>query len=115
MDRFYLTWINGGWGGWVVGLSSLDTEDASENETGRSYQFKNGQWYTLLLRVANARVDAWIDGEQVIGVDLPGRELSLRPGEIELSVPFGIASYDTAAAIRKIEYRLLPAEGGDRP
>src|ERR1039458_6583443 len=27
----FLTWINGGWGGSIVGLSSLDGNDASEN------------------------------------------------------------------------------------
>ena len=29
----FCTWINGGWGGEVVGLSSLEENDASENET----------------------------------------------------------------------------------
>jgi hypothetical protein len=111
----YLTWINGGWGGRLVGISSLDGEDASENETGQVVAFENGRWYRLLLRVAENAVQAWIDGEKIIGVDLTGRELSLRPGEIELSVPFGIATYSTAGALRNIEYRLLPAEGAAQP
>ena len=33
--------------------------------------------------------------------------IALRPGEIEHSAPFGIASYGTVA-IRKIEWRNLP-------
>ncbi len=104
----YLTWINGGWGGRLVGISSIDDADASENETARVVEFENKRWYSLLLRVTDDSVEAWIDGEQVIGVATPGRKLSLRFGEIDLSIPFGIATYSTTGALRKIEYRLLP-------
>jgi hypothetical protein len=104
----FLTWINGGWGGRVVGISSLDDEDAAENETSRVVEFENGRWYRLLLRVTDETVEAWIDGEQVVGVELAGRKLGLRFGEIELSAPFGIATYSTTGALRKLEYRLLP-------
>jgi len=37
------------------------------------------------------------------------RKIDLRPGEIDLSIPFGIASYSTVAGLRKLEYRELPA------
>jgi hypothetical protein len=33
--------------------------------------------------------------------------VDLRPGEIKLSAPLGFASYNTAGALRKIEYRRL--------
>ncbi len=105
----FCTWINGGWGGEVVGLSSLDDNDASENETTSYKTFENGRWYTLRLQVTDKSIAAWIDQEQVIGLDTANRTIGLRFGEIELSKPFGIASYSTVAAIRKIEYRVLPA------
>src|SRR5256885_12489870 len=41
----YLSWINGGWGGNVVGLSSLDNNDASENDSSTSRNFEKGRWY----------------------------------------------------------------------
>jgi hypothetical protein len=104
----FLTWINGGWGGSLVGISSLDDEDASENETSCIVDFENRHWYSLLLRVTDAAVEAWIDGDEYIDVGLAGRALSLRFGEIELSAPFGIATYETTGAIRKLEYRLIP-------
>ena len=104
----FLTWVNGGWGGSVVGLSSLDDNDAAENETATVVQFKNGQWYSFRLRVTNNSVEAWIDDQPVIGVDTTGRKLSLRPGDIEQSIPFGFATYSTRGGLRKIEYRLLP-------
>ncbi|MBZ5583848.1 MAG: DUF1080 domain-containing protein [Acidobacteriia bacterium] len=104
----FCTWINGGWGGEVVGLSSLEENDASENETTSYKTFETGRWYTLRLRVTDQVIAAWIDQEQVIGLETANRTIGLRFGEIEMSKPFGIASYSTVAAIRKIEYRVLP-------
>ncbi|MCL4401656.1 MAG: DUF1080 domain-containing protein [Acidobacteria bacterium] len=101
----YCSWINGGWGGDVVGLSSLDGLDASENETTRSMQFEQGRWYAFRLRVTDKAITAWIDDEQVIKVELAKRVISLREGEIYLSKPFGIASYTTRAGLRDIAYR----------
>ncbi len=107
----FCSWINGGWGGSVVGLSSLEGNDASENDTSFSRKFENGRWYKLRLRVTDASIETWIDEERVIYVELAGREVGLRAGEIELSKPFGIASYETVAGLRNIEYReLVPKE-----
>jgi len=104
----YLTFINGGWGGSLVGISSLDDEDASENETGQMVPFENNKWYAFRIRVTDDEVQAWIDDKPVVDIALEGRKLSLRPGEIELSVPLGFATYSTTGALREIEYRLLP-------
>jgi 3-keto-disaccharide hydrolase len=106
----FLTWINGGWGGSMIGLSSLDGNDASENETSLSRDFKAGQWYRFWFAVNTNRVRAWIDDELVIDVQIANREVALRPGEIELSKPFGVAAYDTASKLRKIEWRPLPSK-----
>jgi hypothetical protein len=106
----HCSWINGGWGGMVVGLSSLDSMDASENETSRMRIFDTGRWYKLRVRVTEDRIQAWIDDEEVIDAAIGGREVGLRPGEIELSRPFGIASYSTVAKLRKVEYRVFSRE-----
>lgn len=103
----HLTWINGGWGGKMVGLSSLDGNDASENETSVVRDFQKGRWYRLWIAVTPDRVRAWIDDELVIDVSVANREIGLRPGEIELSKPLGIAAYNTVSKIRKIEWRPL--------
>ena len=103
----HCTWINGGWGGSVVGLSSLDGDDASENDTSTVRDFVKGQWYSFRLAVAPNRIQGWIDGELIIDADITGRQVGLRPGEIDLSVPLGFASYSTVAGLRKIEYRHL--------
>jgi hypothetical protein len=105
----FCSWINGGWGGQMVGLSSLDGEDASENETSTSMEFENGRWYAFRLEVTEKRIRAWIDGKSMIDVEIAGRDVSLRLGDIEECAPLGFASYSTAGGIRKIEYRRLPA------
>ena len=109
----FCTWVTGGWGGDIVGLSSLDGWDASENETRSYFDFEKGRWYSLRLRVTDDRITAWIGDERIADVVITGRSVGLRFGEIELSAPFGFASYATAGGLRKIEYRLLqpPAEG----
>jgi hypothetical protein len=105
----FATLVTGGWGGDIVGISSLDGWDASENETRSYYNFENGRWYALRLQVSSDRIQAWIDDKRVVNVGISGRSISLRPGEINLCAPFGFASYRTAGALRKIEYRLVPA------
>lgn len=105
----FCTWVTGGWGGDIVGLSSLDGWDASDNETRSYFNFENGRWYVLRLRVTEDRIQAWIDEQRIVNVSVTGRSIGLRMGEIKLSAPFGLASYATTGALRKIEYRLLKA------
>jgi hypothetical protein len=104
----FCTWVTGGWGGDIVGLSSLDGWDASDNETRSYVNFEKGRWYTMRLEVMPDRIRAWIDGRPIINVEIAGRSIDLRYGEIKLSTPFGFASYGTTGGLRKIEYRLLP-------
>jgi len=103
----FATWVTGGWGGDIVGISNIDGWDASENETRTYFNFEPGRWYTLRLEVKPDRIRAWIDEQKVIDVNIGGRLVDLRPGAIELSAPFGIASYNTTGSIRKIEWRGL--------
>jgi hypothetical protein len=95
------TLIVGGWGGMVVGLSSIDGMDASENETMTLKNFDKGRWYRIILRVTEQTIEAWIDNEKVVDFTIGDSALSIRP-EVELSKPFGIASWRTTAAIRNI-------------
>jgi hypothetical protein len=104
------TLVVGGWGGGVVGLSSLNGFDASENETSTYKKFENGKWYPIRLRVTDQRITAWIDGEEVVDADIRDTKLSIRL-EVEDSKPFGIASWRTKSALRKLRVRqLTPTE-----
>jgi hypothetical protein len=103
----HCTWITGGWGGDIVGLSNIDGWDASENETRTYFNFENGKWYGFRLRVTEERVMAWIDDKPIVNVNIAGRDVSLRWGAIEMSAPLGFAAYETSGGLRGIEYRLL--------
>jgi hypothetical protein len=101
----FCSFIVGGWGGSVVGLSSLDGADASENETTQFVTFETGRWYRLRLRVTEHKIEAWIEQKKVVDVVITGRKVSLRVGDIMRSKPFGLASYSTSAAFRGIRIR----------
>ncbi|MBI3852232.1 MAG: DUF1080 domain-containing protein [Verrucomicrobia bacterium] len=109
----FCSFIVGGWGGAVVGLSSIDGMDASENETTHYFKADRGRWYRIRVRVTTAKIEAWIDDEKLVDLPTEGRRISLRAGEIELSKPFGLASWQTTAALREI--RIRHVAGGPKP
>jgi hypothetical protein len=102
------SFIVGGWGGGVVGLSSLDGSDASENETTRYQEFESDRWYTVRVRVTKHKIEAWLDDKQMVDVETKDRRIGIRP-EVELSRPLGISCYMTTAALRDIKVRKLDA------
>ncbi len=94
--------IIGGWGGATVGLSSIDGKDASENETTTLRNFDKNRWYHIRLVVTGGVIKSWIDSVNVVDFTIGTRKLSIRP-EVELSRPFGIASWNTTAALKNIK------------
>lgn len=46
----HISLVLGGWGGGVVGISSIDDRDASDNETTLFRNFENGKWYKARIR-----------------------------------------------------------------
>lgn len=103
----HATWVTGGWGGDIVGISSIDGWDASDNETRTYFTFETAEWYRFRLQVTDDRLQAWINDERVINVVITGRAIALRPGPTKLSLPFGFSSYNSTGALRKIELRDL--------
>jgi len=108
VNASYCSLILGGWGGTVVGLSSIDGLDASENETSRLMNFELNKWYVVALKVTQQKIEAWIDGAKIIDQELAGRTISIRP-EVELSRLFWLASWRTRADVRKIAVRKIDA------
>ena len=103
-----VTLIVGGWGGGLVGISSIDDLDASENSTPSLLEFETGRWYRIRMRVAKERLRAWIDDREVVDVETAGRKLSLREGPIEDCAPLGLATWQTSAELRGVRWRKLP-------
>lgn len=98
--------ILGGWGGTVVGLSSINGLDASENATSQSIVFDDRRWYEVRIRVTPTKIQAWLDDRQIIDQDITGKTIDTR-GEVESSKPLGIAAWRTKSALRNIRLRLL--------
>jgi hypothetical protein len=105
----HCTWVNGGWGGTVVGLSNLDGDDATENDTSTLRDFDKGRWYSFRLAVTEKWIRGWMDEALVIDADIVGRRVELRGVDMDENIPLGFASYATVGGIRKVEYRLLGA------
>lgn len=96
--------ILGGWGGTVVGLSSIDGMDASENQTSQSIEFDAKRWYNVRIRVTPAKIEAWLDDKLIVDQELKDKKLDIRI-EVDASRPLGIASYRTKSALRDIRLR----------
>jgi len=98
--------ILGGWGGGVCGLSNIDYYDAANNETTKFISFEDNKWYRVRLRVTPDRIQAWLDDEELVNIETTGRKIDIR-AEVDLSQPLGIATWQTAGAIRNIHLRRL--------
>lgn len=106
VGKEHCSFIVGGWGGGVVGLSSIDSEDASQNETTTYMNFANNKWFRIRVRVEPDRIQAWIDDDRVANVELDQKRIGIRI-EMESSTPIGLATWNTAAAWRNIQLKKL--------
>lgn len=102
----HCTFIVGGWAGGVVGISSIDNLDASENETTTYQTFDKDKWFKIRVRVEGDALKAWIDDKQFVDVNIKGRKVDTRI-EVDVSKPLGISAFRTKSALRKIEVREL--------
>ena len=72
----------------------------------RFKNFENNRWYRFRVRVTPIKIQCWVDDEMVVDLLLEDRNIALRPGPIELSVPLGITAFQTESLFRNI--RLQP-------
>ena len=102
----YASFICGGWAGTVVGLSSINNQDASENETTSYKKFEPNKWYKIRVRVAGGKVECWIDDEQMVDVELKDKRISTRL-ESDASRPLGISTYQVTSAIKDVQLKRI--------
>lgn len=101
------SFVAGGWGGGIVGLSSINDMNASENETTKVMAFAENKWYAFRLRVTPEKIEGWIDQEKVVDVETKDKKISIHP-MMEPSRPLGLATYVTRSAFRNVRIRTLP-------
>jgi hypothetical protein len=105
----HCSFVCGGWGGTVVGLSSVDHYDASENETSKFIDFKAKKWYKIRARVTEKAIRTWIDDKPIVNLNTQNRKIDIRI-EMDLCRPLGIAAWETSSALKDIRIRKLTAE-----
>ncbi|MFO1005797.1 MAG: DUF1080 domain-containing protein [Planctomycetaceae bacterium] len=103
------SFVLGGWGGGVIGLSTLDGNSAVENETTGYYDFEKGKWYKVRIRVTKTKIEVWIDDKSVVDVDYSDKRIGIRI-EVDLSKPLGFTTYRTTGALRSIKLTKLNSD-----
>jgi len=101
------SFVAGGWGGGVTGLSSVDQMNASENETATDQTYAKNKWYTIRLRVTPEKIEVWIDTKQVVNLELANRRISVHPA-VDSAGPLGLTNYETTSLFRNIRLKKLP-------
>ena len=112
----FCTLINGGWGGGLTGLSSVDGYDASENSTSTHHDYLDNTWYRFRIRVTDTNIQVWITSQDkeenwgteqsVIELEMEGRNFSTR-FEVDKYKPLGFCTWTTEGQLRNIEYRKI--------
>jgi len=131
----YCSFVNGGWSGNIIGLSSIDGYDASENETTAFYEFKDKKWYQFRVCVTDDRILVWFyqvedNGKPVepekddpkdaaaikaemekpkVNLALEDKRMSTRL-EVTFFQPLGISTWNTEGHLRDIKFRELKPE-----
>jgi hypothetical protein len=102
----HASFVVGGWAGTVVGLSSIDGLDASENETTQYEKLDHNKWYAVRVRVADGKVECWLNDKQMVDVELEGKRIGTRI-EVDPSKPIGICCYNTETGLKDIKLKRL--------
>jgi hypothetical protein len=78
--------------------------------------FESNRWYAMRLRLTDAKVEAWVDGEKVIDLARAGRNLTLPPNR-QAAAPFGLEARSSTVALCNIRLRRVPgsAPGDSKP
>lgn len=103
------SFVVGGWGGTVVGLSCVDYYDASDNFTSQFRSFDDNRWYRIRIRVSKAKIECWIDEDKMVDIPRKGHKFTIR-AECDLCQPLGIATWCSEGVVRNIRIRSLTAE-----
>lgn len=107
VGKSHASFVVGGWGGTVVGISTIDHMSADENPTTKFSSFKDNQWYKIRIRVTKDKLECWIDDEQMVDFETADHKIDIRM-ECDLCRPLGISTWCTTGAVRNVRIRSLP-------
>ena len=104
----HVTFVIGGWGDSVVGLSNVNKLNASENPYTVTRGFDDETWYDIRFRVTREKVLAWINGKQVLKVERKIHTFDLYKA-VETLRPLGFFTWRSEGALCDI--KLLKLRG----
>jgi hypothetical protein len=104
----HASFVVGGWAGTVVGLSSINGLDASENETTQYEKLDPNKWYTVRVRVADGKIECWLNEKQMVDVELTKDTRISTRIEVDPNKPLGVCCYYTEAGVKDFKLRRLP-------
>ena len=115
VNESFCTFINGGWGGGTVGLSSINGCDASENETSTYFDFKDNTWYRFRMQVTADRIQIgitphdkegnWLTENSLVDLEVSDDTRCSTRMEVDQYKPLGFCTWSTEGQLRNIEYR----------
>ncbi len=105
--------ILGGWGGGVMGISSINGQDASANETTDYMRFEKDRWYRVRVRCTPDAIQAFLDDRPIVNLTTADKKLDIRFG-VEEFLPFGIGTWQTSAKFRNLRWTSLAKPGPDQ-
>ena len=90
--------VPGGWGGAVTGISSINSMDASENDTTLYINYEKNIWYKFRVRVTPKAITVWLDPHErlILRKDSPGGVVA------EYAEAAGITADQAEATLRKL-------------
>jgi len=118
VEKSFCSVIIGGWGGGLCGISSFDGQNAANNMWGEGVTLENNRWYKLVVRVTPGVIQISLDKDRYTArVEFDDyKRLSLRSGDIEETVPLGLATYETKALWRNFTMtRITQLRPEDKP
>jgi hypothetical protein len=96
--------VLGGWGGSLCGISSINGNDAANNEHTTTRDFPKNKWVHVRLRVTPDRLKAWPDHDDenpLLVVETTCVEINTR-ADIDAARPLGLSTFQTSAAYKNI-------------
>ncbi|MFO7936451.1 MAG: DUF1080 domain-containing protein [Kiritimatiellia bacterium] len=109
VETSFCTVIIGGWGGGLCGISSYDGNDAANNQWAEGLLLKDNAWYRLKVRVTPGVIQVSLNKDLYTArVEYDDcKRLSLRFGDIEETLPLGLATFETKAHWRNFTFKKI--------
>ncbi|MBM4034852.1 MAG: DUF1080 domain-containing protein, partial [Planctomycetes bacterium] len=93
-----------------IGLDQVDGVPATGNVTTKKMSFVRDRWYHLKVRVTKAAINVFLDDAEVIALELERHGVRIVDRIWGPLTPFGVASWESATALRNIRLRRIAPE-----